>query len=380
MTSNQPTHRTEYRRWWATLDHKMKTITLTTVALSILGTCLSAYALSIIPEQYSAPGIHENLLIFSERTGSELYAVDITTKKDAWVWSCGRRSIRTQPTIVDGIAYIWAGNVMKNSRACAVNCETGKSVWETPAGGWTFSPASVVGDVVLFSVAAQYDEIWAFHRKTGKRLWVQEGFNLLLVHSNIVLTTSNADTRLALLDAQTGKSHFETAMTEEEYAETQADCDTNGVAIIGSRGVLLSLDIPNKKVLWRKDTQNQKWIPTIHEDSIYLVAGYPLTKETRQEIQVRSLQDGAMQNRVPLSLDSSTYSHPCIFEKTIVIASEGTLIAVDRVTFKERWHLNTGRIYNLRKNQNSLFVGGVGPYLWKVDADTGTKLWTYEDR
>lgn len=358
----------------------MKNKYLTTTALLVLGISLSAYALSIIPEQYSAPGIHGNLLVFSERTGSELYAVNSTTKKDAWVWSCGRRSVRTQPTIVDGIAYIWAGNVMKNSRACAVNCNTGKSVWETPAGGWTFSPAIVKGDVVLFSVAAQHDEIWAFHRKTGKRLWVQEGFNLLLVHDSAVLATTDADTRLALLDVQTGKPFFETALVEEKYAETQADCDTNGVAVIGSRGILLSLDIPNKKVLWQKDTQNQKWVPTIHEDSIYLVAGYPITQETRQEIQIRSLQDGGMQNRVALSLGNSTYFHSCIFEETIVTASAGTLVAVDRVTFKERWRLNTGRIYNLRKSQDSLFVGGVGPYLWKVDADTGKKLWVYEER
>lgn len=358
----------------------MKNIHLAIATALIVRACLSAHALSIIPEQYSSPGVHGNLLVFSERTGSELCAVDSTSKKDAWVWSCGKRSVRTQPTIVDGIAYIWAGNMMENSRACAVNCETGKSVWETPTGGWTFSPAIVVEDTVLFSVAANTDEIWAFHRKTGKRLWLQKSFALVLVHGNAVLATRDAETRLALLDVQTGEQFFETPLVDEKYTETQADCNTNGIAVVGSRGILLSLDIPKKKVIWRKETRNQKWVPTIHEDSIYLVAGYPLTKKTRQELQVRSLHDGAVQRRVAVAVDNSTYFHPCVYEKTIVIASDGILLALDRLTFKERWRLSTGCIYNLRKNQNALFIGGVGPYLWKVDVDTGKKLWTYKDR
>lgn len=358
----------------------MRPTQLIATAALMLAACVSAHALSLTPEQYSSPDVYSNLLVFSERTGSELYAVDIASKRDAWVWSCGKRSIRTQPTIVDGIAYIWAGNVMKDSRACAVDCKTGKSVWETPAGGWTFSAAVVAGNVVLFSVAAHTDEIWAFDRTTGKRLWKQEGSEFHLVHGDTVLATTDEDTRLALLDTQTGTPLFETALINEKYTETQADSNTNGIAIVGSRGVLLCLDIPRKNVLWRRHTSNQKWIPTLHGDSIYLVAGYPLAEGTRQELQIRSLQDGSIKNRITLTVNDSTYFHPCVFEKTIVIASGGSLIALDRMTFKERWQLNTGCIYNLTKYRDSLFVGGVGPYLWKVEAETGKKTWTYEGR
>src|SRR5688572_28405060 len=90
---------------------------LLNTSLCLLVICrASLYGISVIPEQYTAPARFGNLLLFSQRTGSELYAIEAKSKRDVWVWSSDRRSVRTRPTVVNGKAYIWAGNMMENRK------------------------------------------------------------------------------------------------------------------------------------------------------------------------------------------------------------------------------------------------------------------------
>lgn len=348
--------------------------------LLAFGFSMSAHGLTIAPKQYSTPGIYGDTLMFSQRTGSKLYAVDRETKRDVWVWSSHGRRVRTRPTVVDGVAYIWAGDCMTNSRACAVDCKSGKSLWEIPDKGWAFLSAIIAEDVVLFPVEAYHYEIHAFDRKGGKPLWVRTDCKMMLAHGKSVLATTADDTRVALLDIRSGETLFETPLVDEKSTEPQADCNVDGEAVIGCQGMLLKLSIPGRKLLWRKSTPKEKWIPTIHDDDLYLLSGYPPAPEARQGLQVRSLRNGSVQRELDVKAGAFTYSPAYVFERIIVVSTGGVLLGFDRKTFEEKWRLETGKVYQTSRDESSVYVGGVGPYLWRVDAITGKKTWTYENR
>ena len=349
----------------------------------IIACSVFIYAYSVVPEQYSTPEQYGDVLIFSQTTGSELYAVDRQTKRDVWVWSSGKRSIRTKPTIVGDIAYIWAGNTTDDSRACAVNCKTGKSIWETPDAGWTFQSATICGDIVLFPVEADYNEVHAFNRKTGKRMWVQDDCKMILSYGQTVLVSREKDTQIAMLDVITGKEYFKTGFTDEKYNEPQGFCSTDGVAVVGGEGGIIALNIPSKKVLWKKSTVGRKWVSSVHKDVLYLLLGWTLTgsdKKSPQMLEMWSLADGKQINQIELNTGSGTYFPPIVFDTVIVVASGGSLIGVDSKTSQELWNIDTGGVYQIEKGIDSVYLGLTGPNLWQVEAKTGKILWSYGKR
>lgn len=354
------------------------------ITLLLIGFTPSTHGTMPVPEQYSTPGIYGHMLIFSQRTGTELHAVDIDTGEDVWVWSSDERSVRTRPTIVDGVAYIWVGNTREDSRACAIDCRSGKSLWETPDGGWTFESAVVAGDVVLFAIAADEDEIHAFDRKTGKRLWLRTGCDMLLVHGGTILATTAEDRQLALLDSRTGETTFETPLAGETFTGPKAACSAVGEAVVGCTGVLLKLSIPNRAVLWRKSTPRQRWMPTICDGNLYLLSKqdypYPYAPGKRQQLQLRSLADGSITRSVSLEVGTLRAFPVLVFDGVIVIASGGRLLGLNRQTLREKWRLDTGGVYQVSRDGKCVYVGGTGPCLWRIDAATGTRTWTYDSR
>ena len=341
----------------------------------IFGFTASAYG-RLAPQQYSTPGIYGDTLIFSRPLGSELYAVDIKTKADVWVWSSGTRSVWTRPTIFDGVAYIWAGgDYATDSRACAVDCRTGKSLWETPAGkGSTWDPATIVGDVVLFPA----DGIRAFDRKTGEPLWVQTGYEMMLVYGYSVLATTGGARQLALLDARTGKTLFQTELSEGRYAEAKADCSAGGEVVVGCDGMLLKMNIPEQRVLWRIPTPKERWIPAIDGDRVYLLSDYVGDRNARQRLQIRLLSDGSIQRQIDMSIAVGPASPALLFEGTIVIASGGRLVGLDRQSLQERWRVDGGS--EVSRDERSVYVGATGPSLRRIEARAGTVMWSYGSR
>ncbi len=336
------------------------------------------YAYSVVPEQYSTPEQYGDALIFSQRTGSELYAVDRQTKRDVWVWSSGERCIRTKPTIVGDVAYIWAGNTSDDSRACAINCKTGKSIWETPDSGWAFRSAEAFGDIVLFPVESYNNEIHAYERKTGKWLWTEKNCRMILLHKQTVLATKKRDTLVAMLDIKTGKELFGTEFKNEEFGEPQGSCNDAGVAVIGGVGGLIALNIPEKKVIWKRET-GVKRVPVISGDALYLLLGWTSQElaSNPQAIEICSLDTGREINRFELNTDSGTYFPALIFDSVIVVASGGSLIGIDSKALKEVWKLDVGVLYQIEKGIDSVYLGLGGPNLWQVDAKTGKILWSY---
>ena len=355
-----------------------------------IGFCLAvlcqtaAYGLTLIPPQYTTPARFGSNLLFSQRTGTQLLCVDAETKRDVWVWSSGDRSVRTRPTIVDGVAYIWAGNVMKDSRACAIDCRTGKSIWETPTGGWTFASAIMSGETVLFPVEAQTDEIHAFDRRTGKKKWMLKDHDLMAVHGGRILAATDACRQLVLLDAEQGKEILRLKLDSVEYPSPECDCTPGGLAVISSDYTLMALDIPSGTVRWRQQTHGIGWAPSIHGNQLFLLCAEPSKEEAgghgHQLLEVRDVRDGKPGRRVELKAGRYT-DHPAIvFDKMIVVATGGVLLGLDSGTLEQKWRVPTGDVYQLKRDGNTVFVGAVGPNLTQVDATTGAKLWSYDYR
>jgi outer membrane protein assembly factor BamB len=357
----------------------MRPTPLVIAAALFLGSGVSSYALSYSDPSYSPPGVYGNTLIFSHDSGYCLYAVDKTAKKTLWVWRCGGRVIRTEPTIVDDVAYIWAGHMIENSRACAVDCKTGKSLWETPARGWSLYPAAVANDVVLFDGDGG-EGTCAFDRQSGKRLWARANCDMMLVHDMTVLTSMAMGTRLELLDVRTGETVFEATLSDEAFLWPRADCNAAGQAVIACSDTLLKLSIPDRKILWRKPTPGERWVPTVHDDQIYLLSYYA-GEQRSGRLQLCSLRDGTIRRQTEWDSDGYARSQPQVFEKIIVVAIGRTILGLDRQTLKEKWRVDTGlaRSYKTKKHDDKVYVGGEGPYLWEVDPATGEKLWVYEE-
>ncbi|KAF0244591.1 MAG: hypothetical protein FD180_2409 [Planctomycetota bacterium] len=338
----------------------------------------SAFATSVMPRQYSTPALYGDLVLFSQFTGSKLYAIDRATKRDVWVWSCGCRSVRTTPTVAGDVAFIWAGGC-KDSRACAINCRTGVSIWETPAEGYTWEEARLVEDVVIFPVTCETSEINAFDRATGRKLWVKKDADLLLVHGKDLLVSKDSDSKLVVLDPLTGAEQFSCPFSTAEYAEPQADCNDAGIAVAGCEGSVLALDIPNRKELWRVETGKKRLIPALDGDSLFLVTGRSSGNNYgSQSLELWNLANGSRESKVEFQELCASYTKPVLFDGMVIVPTPGQIFAVERETGKEIWQVSIGGSYGTCRTPDSIYVGTTGPRVVQIDAKTGKTLWSYD--
>lgn len=240
------------------------------LAACALGIGACSWATSVIAPQYSSPAEYGDVLIFSQRTGTHLFAVVKSSKEDLWKWSCDGRSVRTAPEIEGDIAFIWAGSC-DDSRACAIDCKTGKSIWETPSSGWTFDPPSICGDVVLFHIEHHKNEIHAFDKLSGRLLWTRDDHELISVCDGTVLASVDGDTRVEILDATSGQSLFSTPFSTERLQDPQGCYGENGIAVVSCRGTILALDVRQRRLMWSKKTGGKRYVPAVQADSLFLL-------------------------------------------------------------------------------------------------------------
>ena len=258
-----------------------------------------AFALQLVPESLSTPARHKNLMIFTRRTDDKVIAIDRTTKKIKWIWSAKGYNVRVQPAVKEGVAYVWASGIT-GSKACAINCDTGKTVWETSLTGYTFSSGVLVGDVVLFSVADEDDILYALGQKSGYLLW-QNPYDLKFVHKEILGVTGKHKTRLLLIDAASGKASATFKISEEEWISPRIAVNHNGTAIVAFGGCLSSrgkwgifaVDVNNKKELWRREgDEHVKYSPEWIGEILYMVVSSNSTEKNGIRIERVSFKTG----------------------------------------------------------------------------------------
>lgn len=400
------------RRWVARI-RTMRRITITILLFVLVAASRHLWALSIIPEEFSAPSLFGKLLLFSKRTGTKLFAIDKQSREMRWIWSTGDRSVRTRPTIVDGVAYIWAGR--GDSRACAVDCTTGKSIWETPTTGDTEVSAIIVDEVVLFAAITEKREIHAFDRKTGRKLWsLLDNYNLLLANANVLLAIARRGTLGVILEASTGKILFQVPLTDKQdiwWSLNASCCSAEGIAVIGGQGFLLALDVNKKQVVWEVETDSYphpnrkdyphpvqtRWVSTIYRDKVFLLATHfpPLSPPRSagkhdQLIEVRNLSDGRIVVRRTL-IDAGRYVRSHVFEDIVVIEGSPGLMRIDPESLRVRWRFDANETYetfDTARVGTSVYIGGGKtfftpyrwvPHIWEIDATTGKKLWVYPE-
>lgn len=347
---------------------------------SLIFAACSAFATTVIPRQYTPPAFYGDLLLFSQVTGSKLYAIDRATKKDVWVWSSGGRNVRTTPTVDGDVAYIWAGTSSTDtSRACAIDCRTGLSIWETPAAGWTFERARLVENVVLFPVENNTDEIHAFDRATGRNLWIKEDSDLLLVHGKDVLVSRESDRKLVVLDAVTGAEVFSCPFSSANWAYPQADCNDAGIAVAGCDGTVIAVDIPKRTELWRVGTGKKRLIPALAGDSLFLITGWSDgNNDGGQALEKWNLASGVRETTVEIKAGCRAFERPFVFDSVITVATDGQLIGVERETGKEIWRAPIGGSSRTCQTSDSVYVGEIVSLLVQFEASTGKILWRYE--
>ena len=196
------------------------------------------------------------------------------------------------------------------------------------------------------------------------------------------MATAREDTQVILLDVADGREVFRTKLDDEEYTEPQAACSTDGLAVIGSRNSLLALDIPARKVLWRNKAGKGKWVPAINANTLILLSGYsfPTQRNKGQLLEVRDLRSGKSGKRIHLKAGIGTYFPALVFSETIVVSSGGFLLGLNATSLKESWRLQNAEVYQIEQDEDSVFIGGTGPFLWQVEALTGKRIWNYEAR
>lgn len=347
---------------------------------ALLWTASTALATSFAENAYSAPALYGTWVIFSQRSGMTLHAVDLATKHDVWVWSCTGRTVRSAPTVVGDVAYIWAGSDY-DCMACAIDCRTGTSIWETRAEGWTFSSAVVAGDVVLFGVASHEHEVQAYDRTSGRHLWTCIDAELLTASGKDLLVARDRDLKLAILEARTGVEVFSCAFSNKSFTEPQAACNPKGIAVAGCDGAVVAVDMPARRMLWSVSTGVRALLPCFTDDGLFMTTSWSSRNASgAQALEKWNLATGAVESTVIVRGTCATYLRAEVYQDIIMVPVGGELVGLRKDTLQEAWRLPTGRPYGFQRIGNFFWFGTTGPRLVQLDPATGTTPWSYDQK
>lgn len=290
------------------------------------------------PSSSSVPSdLKENLYV----SGSNFFGINRDTGTEEFIFRSAGGD--TDPTIVDGVAYIKSGSGIQ-----AIDLQSVSTKWQiSPSAGGDLkggTDATVIDGVVYFATRTIDDfdvsgaGVYAYDIETQTQKWYQETGSIFRSDPSFAngtiyvgLSPSGNDgiiSKVVGFDAETGNKTFE--YTEPSNSIQTAVAVVDGTLYFGSQdNNLYAVDI---------ETETANWIYTT---------------------------------------GSSVDSTPAVVNGTVYFGShDGNVYALDAETGDEQWSYNTGEI----SDQSPTVVDGVvyignSNGVYAIDAETGNKNW-----
>ena len=210
------------------------------------------WRLNISPKGVREPSLDNGVLYF----GSDdwfVRAVDVNTKQHLWTSPDLKEGIVAVPAVVDGKVFVgtWGGLLY------ALNSTNGQILWQSYAGGVTFSSPSVVNNTVY--VGSGTENVYAFDAPTGTLKWTYTGGKDSVWGSPAIaygnLYVQDLSGHIHALDINNGNLLWLYRTLATGNTSVSSPAVANGVVYVGSQDKnIYAFDAYTGDVLWKYQT------------------------------------------------------------------------------------------------------------------------------
>lgn len=281
-------------------------------------------------DKVSTPVVVNDTAYFGSSSGN-LYAVDVSSGKQEWVFEAGGNEL-LMPTVTNDIVYIGSKGLDDNY-TYALDAGTGKQRWNFDTYGSYGSPAVVDDTVYIGGVNAIYavdavsgEQRWEFH--TGS------GINSPPAVVDDTVYIANSDGSLLALDATSG----DTRWNFSTYIDRWAPAVVDGTAYFTGSGIVYAVDTTSGDQQWTVDTGDRLiGSPAVTHDTIYI--GSAASK-------MYALSSTSGNQRWVFESGAQVYGAPAVVDKTVYVRSHFNsgnhkLYAVDVNSGNKQWEFET---------------------------------------
>jgi alpha-amylase len=210
----------------------------------------------------SSPVVADGIVLFGSSDGFA-YALDAGTGKVKWMY-VAEGNIVSSPAVADGVVYI--GSESEQRSLHAVDLQTGKAIWKTPAGSIISSLA--VKDGVIYG-ASVTGTLFAGKVEDAIPLWSNERMGVVISSPAItdeLVIYGDMEGKIYAVDRQSGKDRWSLQTNGEVWSSPAVAGNT--VFIGSADGYLYALDSRGPKLALAPNPTSMPIEPTptlLHE-------------------------------------------------------------------------------------------------------------------
>lgn len=319
---------------------------------------------------------------------NKLWAIDASSGESRWALSVGE-PVRSSPTVADGTVYVGAGN----KRLYAVNAANGEVKWVfTDAGASIASSPTVVRDTVY--ILSDDGTLFAVGTEFGSQRWrfdtqLSADGSAPAFHNETVFVVVGG--QIFAVDAASGSERWTTSLGDTVRSSPTV---VNGTVYVGSRErTIVAIDAETGGEQWalheaedgKSDEDDSGGCPTcivvpgfdggvtptVNNGTIYAASDSKLYAIDTEQGQLEWSLNGV----------SDSGSAPTVANGTVYVGEEdGTLIAVDTSSGREKWRLSepTAPIRSSPTvGDGTVYVGTNDRNLYALNAETGRIEWVF---
>jgi eukaryotic-like serine/threonine-protein kinase len=291
--------------------------------------------------------------------GGRLYGLDAATGAELWQSEYGIAGEVVVPalTVSAGGVYLLrrSDDVELPAVLHAVDAGTGAPKWQFSVlgsdSGYLWPPA-VSGGAVYYCAAGV---MYALDAATGRQRWSISSGQLANIEVSLSRPTGAGSVvyligpsthpddpyaaDVAAVDARTGRLRWTRSEQRLVQARTfEALVVSDGHLLTVNPPKLVALDAATGKLRWSADTD-------LYATELVTVAGHALVGPTLDRAVIAvDARTGRQIWRSPLPFDRASYGPPAIAGRTVYVAGDGGLRALDLATGVPRWTLDTGLV------------------------------------
>ncbi len=302
----------------------------------------------------------------------------------------------SSPTVLDGVAYIPAGNTLY-----AVDIATQATLWETQLQNRIYESPSVVDGVIY--VADQYRIVYAINAASGQLQWVREdelsfapGRGLTTVFGDVVYVSTGSDNNrnngwIRALDSSSGEMIWEYETTGPARENSPAVSD--GKVFIGDGvGKMYALNAQTGEELWVFDESFSSVYATstVYNGVLYSVFSkvlpddgssdvplydayvYAFDAETGEEIWDEPIVEYVAQ--------MGAWSSPTVYSGQLYVGLRHNLFSIDVESGSVTWEFETDSfvVSSPTIAGGNVFFGSHDSFIYAVDIENGAETWSLE--